>query len=138
MDTSEVSEPVAGAVIYASDFVRLSNFYSRLLGFVVVENDTEHVLLRSASFELVIITTAQSRETVDVTAPPTPRMQVAIKPVFYVNDLAAARATAHALGGGLKPKVHEWHFRDCIVCDGFDPEGNIFQLRQREMPRRSS
>ncbi len=24
-----------------------------------------------------------------------------------------------------------WRFLGCMVCDGYDPEGNIFQARQR-------
>jgi len=28
----------------------------------------------------------------------------------------------------------EWQFKDARACDGIDPEGNIFQLRQ-PLPR---
>lgn len=86
-------EPIAGAVIYAADAARLSDFYARLNGFAVLHADDE--------------------------------------PVFYVPDLAAARRVARELGGALKSVDDEWRFQDSIVCDGYDPEGNIFQLRQR-------
>jgi predicted enzyme related to lactoylglutathione lyase len=123
---------IAGVVLYAADFTRLSTFYSRLLGFTVLQTDTEHVLLRSAAFELVILTTAQSGAIgAEATRPPSPRTHTAIKPVFYVADLAAARVLAGELRGGVNAAGHEWRFQDCTVCDGFDPEGNIFQLRRR-------
>jgi catechol-2,3-dioxygenase len=125
--------PVAGVVLYAADLTRLSTFYSRLLGFTPLQADVEHVLLRSAAFELVILTTVQSRATeAEATRPPILRARTAIKPVFYVADLAAARVLAVELGGGVKAASHEWRFQDSTVCDGFDPEGNIFQLRRRD------
>jgi len=34
------------------------------------------------------------------------------------------------LGGQLNSTAREWKFRDTRVCDGHDPEGNMFQLRE--------
>jgi predicted enzyme related to lactoylglutathione lyase len=124
-----VTEPTAGAVIYAADAARLSVFYARLTGFAIVQASDEYVLLRAPAFELVILTTAESRAAGNGSL--TPRTQAPIKPVFYVPDLAAARIVARELGGAVKSVDAEWRFHDSIVCDGHDPEGNIFQLRQR-------
>jgi hypothetical protein len=118
-----------GAVIYAADAARLSAFYARLNGFAVVQANDEYVVLRAPAFELVILATAESRAAGD--AGHTPRTKMAIKPVFYVPDLAAARIVARELGGAVKSVDDEWRFHDSIVCDGHDPEGNIFQVRQR-------
>jgi hypothetical protein len=30
----------------------------------------------------------------------------------------------------MNPVEREWRFEDAKVCDGHDPEGNVFQLRQ--------
>jgi predicted enzyme related to lactoylglutathione lyase len=123
--------PVAGAIIYAADPARLSDFYCRVQGFVLMHSDDEHFRLRLSTCELVILTTAESRAVAnDPSSSPTPRNQVAIKPVFYVRDLEAVRNVARELGGVLNASNQEWRFEDSIVCDGYDPEGNIFQLRQ--------
>ena len=105
--------PVAGAVIYGADAARLSAFYARLNGLAVVHADDEYVLLRSSTFELVILVTAESRAAADsATRSPIPRTKTAIKPVFYVPDLAAARVAARELGGALKSVDDEWRFQD--------------------------
>jgi predicted enzyme related to lactoylglutathione lyase len=123
--------PSAGAVLYAADAARISAFYSALIGFQILHADDEYVLLRSDTYELVVLTTRESRAAgATLTQPPQPRTGTAIKPVFFVPDLSSARALAGQLGGGLDAATDEWRFGGCIVCDGFDPEGNVFQLRQ--------
>jgi len=47
-----------------------------------------------------------------------------------VPSIAASRETAAKLGGELNPPEREWEFDQAKVCDGHDPEGNVFQLRQ--------
>jgi hypothetical protein len=37
-----------------------------------------------------------------------------------------------ANGGRLKPPEAQWRFRGTTVLDGWDPEGNVVQLRQRD------
>ena len=34
------------------------------------------------------------------------------------------------LGGAIDAPQREWHFDGATVCDGYDPEGNILQLRE--------
>lgn len=61
--------------------------------------------------------------------PITPREQVALKPVLFIEvELAVLQRQIAALGGRLnEPK--SWEFSGRKVVDGSDPEGNIFQLR---------
>ncbi|HEY4218735.1 MAG TPA: VOC family protein [Gemmatimonadaceae bacterium] len=123
-------QPTAGAVLYAADATRLSAFYARVAGLEPHHAVDEYVQLRFANFELVILTTRQSRAAGgDAAHPPPRRADVAIKPVFYVPDLAVARTIAAELGGGVESAAAEWPFENSTVCDGFDPEGNVFQLR---------
>jgi predicted enzyme related to lactoylglutathione lyase len=123
--------PGAGAVLYAADAARVSAFYSAVIGLQVVHADHEYTLLRSEAFELVILVTADARAVgATLTDPPQRRNQAAFKPVFFVPDLPGARELAGQFGGSLNPADREWRFQDFIVCDGVDPEGNVFQLRQ--------
>ena len=36
-------------------------------------------------------------------------------------------------GGYLKPAEAAWHYRGCAVLDGWDPEGNVVQFKQRDV-----
>jgi predicted enzyme related to lactoylglutathione lyase len=53
-----------------------------------------------------------------------------LKVCLPVASLAEARARAEALGGRLYPAQQEWQARGFRACDGHDPEGNVFQLRE--------
>jgi len=48
-----------------------------------------------------------------------------------VPSIAAVRASAPSLGGALNAANKSWTFDGCAVCDGADPEGNVFQVRER-------
>lgn len=51
-------------------------------------------------------------------------------PVLAAADLAAVRVSAPEHGGGMLPRESEWDFDGVRGCDGNDPEGNLFQLRE--------
>jgi predicted enzyme related to lactoylglutathione lyase len=69
-------------------------------------------------------------DTIDIATPPEPREDTPLKPVFGVEDIAHARQRAAELGGAMNAVEREWEFEGAKVCDGHDPEGNVFQLRQ--------
>ena len=70
-------------------------------------------------------------DAIDIARPPMVREDTPIKLVFAVDDIARARARASDLGGAVNPAERAWQFDGATVCDGHDPEGNVFQLRQR-------
>jgi predicted enzyme related to lactoylglutathione lyase len=124
------SEPTAGAVLYVRSLADVSQFYAGLLGLDVVESEADHVVLESPSFQLVVLA-SRSASSVEIASPPVRRTGTPVKLVFVVPSIAAARATAANLGGELNPPEREWRFQHFVVCDGRDPEGNVFQLRER-------
>lgn len=120
----------SGVVIYAKAYKKLADFYSAMLPLKVVEQDDEFVLMESDSIELVILQVPTSMiETITISNPPDPRENIAIKPVFFIDNIQSARKCAHDYGGVVNHSDKEWMFRGYRVCDGYDPEGNIFQLR---------
>jgi predicted enzyme related to lactoylglutathione lyase len=123
------SEPTAGAVVYVRSLADVSQFYAGLLGFDVVESEADHVVLESPSFQLVVLA-SRSASSVEIASPPVRRTGTPVKLVFVVPSIAASRATAASLGGELNPPEREWRFQQFVVCDGHDPEGNVFQIRQ--------
>jgi len=120
----------AGAVLYAKDYLKLSEFYQRLLGMQLMAQDDEHVRLELPNSELVILQAPKHiADTITISKPPAPRQANPIKLVYYISDIAKARTTAKELNGNVNPSETEWFFREATVCDGYDCEGNIFQLR---------
>ena len=46
------------------------------------------------------------------------------------TPIASARSRAAELGGTMNAVDREWELEGAKVCDGCDPEGNVFQIRQ--------
>ena len=120
-------------VIFAKDTKRLSVFYQKTLNLEVVEQEKSHEVLTGHSIEVVIhAIPAKHATAIKIEEPPVLRANSAIKPAFWVEDLAATRKTATRYGGQLKPLAGVWKIRGALVLDGNDPEGNVIQFKQPE------
>ena len=123
---------VAGAVIYAKDINRVSQFYAGVLGLPIVQREPGYVVLESSSFQISVVAMAPAIATqVTISSPPQRRESTAIKLCFSVPSLITARENAALLGGEMNGPEREWEFQGHRVCDGHDPEGNIVQVRAR-------
>ena len=121
-----------GAVVYARDPDRLTEFHSRVADLAVIRREDTFAQLRAGPLELVVHRIPPHIAAgIDVTDPPQRREDTAVKLVFAVDSIAVARADAAALGGAIDPVEREWTFDGSTICDGHDPEGNVIQLRQR-------
>jgi predicted enzyme related to lactoylglutathione lyase len=121
----------SGLVIYVSNLKKMSSFYREVFGLRQREADEEYVAMMHEEFDLVLLRTATSkragREVDEVSSP---RQDTAVKPVFFIAEpIQRIRDKVVTLGGGFKPSNKEWEFDGARVCDGWDPEGNIFQVR---------
>ena len=124
-------QPAAGAIVYAKDVARVSRFYAQVAGLEIVHEVDDHVVLEDEAVELVIVRIPPAiAERIVIATPPARRENTAVKLVFWVADLAQARAGALEAGGVLDPVAKEWTFQGTLACDGHDPEGNVIQLRQ--------
>ena len=125
----------AGAVLFAKDIAVVARFYRELLGMTVVHEDAGIMVLESALCQLVVHGIPKRiAARIEITTPPALREDVAVKLVFPVASLAAARQAAPALGGKVGPKSREFTARGFVACDGHDPEGNVLQLRESAPP----
>lgn len=118
-----------GGVLFAKNLDRVATFYSAVLGLTEVNRDGDHILLESAGFQLVVHRMTGDAPPGVVTAPPTPRVAAAYKPVFFVPDISRLRAVVARHGGVMDPVEREWSFNALTVCDALDPEGNVIQFR---------
>jgi predicted enzyme related to lactoylglutathione lyase len=119
----------AGAVIFAKDLARVTEFYCQVMGMARQMQDAEHAVIASADLQLVVhaIPEAIAADLV-IMSPPPLRTQAAIKLFFTVPSLEQAAAEAQALGGALHG--YRWNGPGFVACDGHDCEGNVFQLRE--------
>jgi predicted enzyme related to lactoylglutathione lyase len=125
------SSPFAAAVLYAKDRSRVANFYAQVAGLQVTHEEQGHLVLESEVFQLVIVAVPKKFvASIHITEPPKRRENAAVKLVFPVASLSAAREAAASHGGQLNPPEREWLFQDSRVCDGHDPEGNVVQFRE--------
>jgi predicted enzyme related to lactoylglutathione lyase len=123
--------PKPGALVFAKNLERLARFYEQLLTLSVSHEDRDHVILESANFELIVHAIPEHiADSIAISVPPQAREETPIKLLFPVPNLSEARAAASRLGGQLGPAEREWQAGKVRVCDGCDPEGNVFQLRQ--------
>ncbi|MBR0775160.1 hypothetical protein JQ625_09980 [Bradyrhizobium diazoefficiens] len=119
-----------GAVLYAKDLGRLAQFYAEVAGIELQVIEKGFAVLGTKPSQFVIVRIPKRiADQISIEAPPEVREETPIKPVFAVEDIARARARAAALGGAVDAASREWEFEGEAVCDGHDPEGNVFQLR---------
>lgn len=123
---------VAAAVIYVKDVARVGAFYAKVAELTLSLPEPGYASLESPALQLFIVAmNPDIAATVEIAQPPVPREDTALKFIFPVASLAQARRLAAESGGTLKPVEAEWEFNGYRHCDGHDPEGNVFQLRER-------
>lgn len=120
----------AGVFVYAKDLQNVAGFYEALLGMSRLRESGELIILDSADLQLTVnAIPSRIADSIVISKPPARRESSAYKFFFTVPDLAEATRTAAALGGEVLPE--EWHGPGFRVRNAVDPEGNIFQLRER-------
>jgi predicted enzyme related to lactoylglutathione lyase len=126
------TRPKPSVVIFAKSVPKLADFYRAIAEMTVVHHDKDHVVLDQEGFQVVIhgIPKAISAQ-IHIAEPPQVREETPIKICLPVASIGNARTKAAELGGNVKPKGKEWEGRGFRACDGYDPEGNVFQVRER-------
>lgn len=133
MATPPKSKSQQGCVVFAKNKNRVSAFYQQTLGLIAEELGASHDVLRGNGYEVVVHSIPRKYAAeIKIAKPVQPRENTPIKPAFVVADLEAVRVAATKTGGYLKPLEGAWHFRGCVVLDGWDPEGNVVQFKQPE------
>ena len=125
------TKPKPSAVIFAKDIATLARFYADVVEMAEAYRDKDHIVLDADAFQLVIHGIPKKvAEQVQITVPPQVRENTPIKVCLPVQTIEQARVRAAALGGQVGPRAKEWEARGFRACDGFDPEGNVFQVRE--------
>jgi predicted enzyme related to lactoylglutathione lyase len=123
-----VAVSTVGAVVYAADLALMQTFYERVVKLPVTEVGEGFVVMGQV---ILVEMPPEIAASFDVGVPPERRDDTAVRLVFDVPGIAAARVRAAQLGGEVDPADTIWEFGAFRVCDGHDPEGNPVQLRER-------
>jgi predicted enzyme related to lactoylglutathione lyase len=125
------TRPKPSAVIFAKNIAKLAHFYSAVVGMTEVLCDKDHIVLDAECFQLVVHGIPQPiAEQIQISEPPQVREDMPIKICLPVQSIEQARLRATELGGNVGTKAKEWDARGFRACDGHDPEGNVFQVRE--------
>jgi catechol-2,3-dioxygenase len=120
-----------GAVIYAKEYLKIADFYKSITNLKVYEKEKTYVKLESDTFQLIVLQAPKRIvDSIDISVPPRRREETPIKIVFFVQSISKIREIVNELGGELNGEENIWNFEKHLVCDGCDPEGNVFQLRE--------
>lgn len=120
----------AGVFIYAKNVQRLAHFYQSLLGMTRAHVTPDLIVLNSADLQITVhAMPPHLAAQVEISSPPQRRDGAAYKFFFTVPSLADAAALAASLDGELL--AEQWRGPGFVVHNVIDPEGNIFQLRER-------
>jgi catechol 2,3-dioxygenase-like lactoylglutathione lyase family enzyme len=120
------------AVIYAKDLERLVEFYA-VLGLKVDEVEGgDFAVLLGDGLELSIVQIPKHiASQVEISTPPQARTRTPLKLAFFVPSIDKSLEATRVLGGRIKEDAKRWEFRGHAVQDAIDPEGNVYQLRER-------
>jgi predicted enzyme related to lactoylglutathione lyase len=118
---------MSSIVLFVESLTHSANFYKALLGgelsdqsatFVRVSTDANEVLLH----QIPGVTPDASYPT---------REDAAMKPVYFVASIDAARTAVTNLGGRVYDASTVATYGNVNYCDAVDPEGNVIQLAER-------
>lgn len=118
------------AVVFVDEVPRMTAFYQALAAMAVVQSDSQHTVLEIPGFQLTIHALGSAGHARAAAYPV--RGDSFVKICLPVGSIAAARNSAAAHGGEVWDPAKEWDSveRGFRACDGHDPEGNVFQVRQ--------
>jgi catechol 2,3-dioxygenase-like lactoylglutathione lyase family enzyme len=120
--------PLNRIIIFVGDVRKCAGFFRDAFGFAVVPSDasaSEWLELETGGCRLAF---HQAHGPNGPIHSPTGGPMNPHKVVFYVEDVAAARAELMAKGAAIGDVLS---FGDLMLCDGRDPEGHVFQICNR-------
>ena len=125
------TRPLPSVVLFVANVERVASFYKAVGAMQSVAGDSDHVVLETEGFQLVVHQLSGEPEPIhDSPDKVRVREDSYSKLCLPVQSISAARSLAASFGGFVKPAQHEWQARGFRACDGNDPEGNVIQVRE--------
>lgn len=122
---------VTSIVLWVENLETAKIFYQELLSASVLDDSATFVRVASPANEVLLhLVPEQYRE--GIATPPDIRELASIKPIFSVASIAEARTAVADLAGEVYSADTEQVYAGSRYCDGFDTEGNVFQVAETE------
>ena len=119
----------AGLFVYAVDATRVARFYQNVVGMEILHEREDLIVLQSPDIQLLVHKIpAAIANGISIEVPPIRRENTALKFFFTVHSLDSARNSAGEYNGEIFNET--WDGPGFIACNGIDPEGNVFQIRE--------
>ncbi len=117
---------ISRLILFVSDLPAMVNFYREKLGLVVISGErTGFVILDGGACQLALHHLPVGEKVIK----PPPREDSYLKLVFYSKTVEADVAELKNRDVQMREIVR---FGSITMCDGIDPEGNVFQISSRE------
>ena len=123
---------ISRVILFAKDMKAMADFYGRVIGLPRIEtsdDSEEWQVFDAGGCQLALhqIPEPWAKDVV-IPDPPVAREGSIAKVVFFAEDVAAVRQTLVDRGAPMREVgIHG----DLQLCDGLDPEGNLFQICNR-------
>lgn len=123
---------LARVILFAKDIASVARFYEGVVGLrrlATADDSAEFVSFEAGGCQLCLhqIPKRWARD-IQIEDPPRAREAMPIKLAFHADDVDARRAELIARGARMG-KVQR--AGSLALCDGVDPEGNVFQISNR-------
>ena len=117
------------AVLFTVNVAHVAAFYEHVIGMQVRKAAQDHVSLEKGPFLLTVHgIPEQHARGIAITTPPAVRETSSIKLSFRVTSIVEAREAAARFGGCVHEPARQWREGPKTLCDGWDPDGNVFQI----------
>lgn len=114
-------------VLFVDDIKKMTEFYGNVIGLGEFLSDSDDFVIFQADGVDLCLHKIPT-EYVDGSSSYQPREDSYIKLVFYSETPENERKILLEKGVKMKEPVY---FKELVLCDGFDPEGNVFQISNR-------
>jgi predicted enzyme related to lactoylglutathione lyase len=132
LEASVESPEISRIIIFAKNMKKMEFFYEDVLGLPradTADDSPDFVCFQAGAVQLALHRIPGERaRNLEIADPPVARESTPIKVALHADDVHGRRAELESRGAALGP-VRE--FGGLHLCDGTDPEGNVFQLSDR-------
>lgn len=124
------SSDMGSLVVFSVDVARCAAFYEKVLGFRSKPEATGDIRLIGDGEEVLVHSIPEGiAKKIEISVPPSPREDTALKPVFNVASLDGALDQVRTTGGVVTDRT--FTLEGLTRHDVLDPDGNVIQLRSR-------
>jgi predicted enzyme related to lactoylglutathione lyase len=120
-----IGKKLSRIILFVADMNKMKDFYTNVFGLKILDDSEPGFIILDAGASQIALHQIPGKYTgIDFE----PREDSFVKMVFHSDNVEQDRAELKKSGVRMK-KTFVW--KNTLMCDGFDPEGNVFQISGR-------